>query len=106
MAQRLAERPALGFELLAGLAILFPGIREGRQADLLEPGFAVHDERADDGPWGRNPLLAVDRIRLAEIVIAALALADTVGDIRHVDQAFRVDLRMIVEQHEDVGTGA
>ena len=50
VAERLADRAALGLQLLADLAILLPGLGELLRADLLEPRLAIGDHAADDGP--------------------------------------------------------
>src|SRR5437879_3762634 len=50
VAECLAERPALGFELLADRAILLPRVGELRRTNLLEPRFAIGNHGADDGP--------------------------------------------------------
>src|SRR5262249_51301757 len=64
VAERLAERPALRLQLLAGLAVLLPGLRKLLEAGLGEPGFAPRDLGADDAPGHRHPLLPVMRDRL------------------------------------------
>ena len=45
-------------------------------------------------------------VRLAQIVVAAFGLAHAAREVGHVDDALRVDLRVVVEQHDDVGTRA
>ena len=106
VAERLTDRPARGFELLANLAILLPGVGEGRRADLVEPRFSVGDHGADDSPWQGDPLLAVGRVRFAQIVVAVFGLAHTACEVGQVDDALRIDLRVVVEEHDDVGTCA
>src|SRR5581483_11462320 len=56
----LADRPPLGFQLLAGFAESVPGLGEGRVPGFLEPGFAIGDEPAAYRPRHADPL-AVDR---------------------------------------------
>src|SRR5258705_922353 len=104
--ERLADRPAHGLELLANLAILLPGVWEGRGADLVEPRFSVGDHGADDSPWQGDKLLAVDRVRFAQIVVAVFRLAHAAREVGHVDDALRIDLRVVVEEHDDVGACA
>src|SRR5712664_4624623 len=106
VAERLTDRPALGLELLANLAILLPSVGEGRGADLVEPRFSVSDHGADDSPWLSDPLLAVSRVRFAQIVVAAFGLAHTTCEVGKVDDALRIDLWVVVEKHDDVGTCA
>src|SRR6266567_1362560 len=98
--------PAHGFELLANLAILLPSVGEGRGADLVEPRFSVGDHGAHDSPWQGDPLLAVGRVRFAQIVVAAFGLAHTTCEVGQVDDALRIYLRVVVEEHDDVGTCA
>ena len=106
VAERLTDRPALGLELLANLAILLPGVGEGRGADLVKPRFSVGDHGADDGPWHGDPLLAVRRVRFAQIVVPAFGFAHTACEVGQVNDALRIDLRVVVEEHDDVGTCA
>ena len=106
VAERLAERAALGFQLLAGVVVLLPGLRKRAVADFIEPRFAVRDLRADDRPGHGQGLLALGRVGAAQAVIALLRLANGfgyVGDVRHPG---RVDVRMVVERHDKVRTGA
>src|SRR5580704_14879998 len=104
MAERLAERAALGLELLAGLAVLLPRLRELAAviADLREPRFAIGDLQADDAPRRRDPFLAVVGDRLRRVVEAALRLAELVRHVAHVGDAFAVELRPVVERADDV----
>ena len=106
VAERLADRPALGFELLAGVAVLLPGFRKLVVADVLEPGLAVGDLGADHRPRHRDVFLAVVGVAAGELVVGALRLGDGFGDVAHVGDARRVELRMVVVQHHDVGAGA
>src|SRR5258708_23834184 len=76
VAERLTDRPAHGLELLANLAILLPGVGEGRGADLVEPRFSVGDHGADDSPWQGDPLLAVDRVRFAPSAVVVFGRAN------------------------------
>src|ERR1700730_19090496 len=74
----LAERPALGLQFLAGVAVVVPGSRKLAVlvADFLQPGFAVGDQAAADRPRHADPFAVniVDDPR--QVVIAALLLAD------------------------------
>ncbi len=101
--QGLADRVALGLELLAGGAVLVPGLGELGHADLVEPRFAIGQERADDHP--RQPQPAVLGVGLAHFVIAALLAADLLGEVAEVDDALGVEMRPVVERHDDVGPG-
>ena len=47
-----------------------------------------------------------DRVRFAQIVVAAFGLAHAVCEVGQVDDALRIDLRVVVEEHDDVGTRA
>src|SRR5882757_5971986 len=106
VAERLTDRPAHRFELLANLAILLPRVREGRGADFVEPRFSVGDHGADNCPWQGDKLLAIDRVRFAQIIVAVFGLAHAASELGQVDHALRVDLRVVVEEHDDIGTRA
>ena len=104
--ERLAERAALGLELLAGIPIGFPGVREGLVANLLEPGFAVGDLRAEHAPWNGNPFLAVVGDDRGLLVEALLRLGDLFGEVAHVGDTLGIELRPVVEAADDVGSRA
>ena len=56
---------------------------------------------------GHAQPLAADLERGPEDVVeAALSLADRLGDVADVDERVLVELRPVVEHHEDVGAGA
>src|SRR6185437_13775116 len=94
---RLAERAALGLELLAGLVIFVPGLRELAVPRFLEPRLAIGDLRAEHAPRQGDPSLAVvgDDPRL--LIVTALRLADGVCDVAHIDDALGIELRPVVE---------
>ena len=78
-----------------------------RDADLLEPRLAVGDHAADHGPRHatctscrrcRSPWRA-DSSRLR-------ALPTSSATSRHVDDAGGIEMRVVVERHDQVGTGA
>ena len=90
---------------MAGFAILFPGLRELADTDLVEPRFAVCDHGADDAIGHGNPLLAVVRVGLGEIVVTALCGTDLLAHGRYVGAAIGIELRPVVKHHDDVGAG-
>ena len=102
----LADGPSLGLQLLAGIAKGIPGLGERRVAGLLEPRLAIGDQSAADGPRHANPLVADRRNLPADVVVAALGLADLLGQVARVGQAFGVELRPVADGHDDVGAGA
>ena len=51
-------------------------------------------------------LLPTVRDHLADVVIAALRLADLLGDVADIGEALGIELRPVVERHDDVGAGA
>src|SRR5262249_36165228 len=108
MAERLAERPSLGLEFLAGLAIGLPGLGElaARIADLLQPGFPIRDLQPDDAPRNGNPFLAVVGHDFRRIVESALRLAELLREVAHVDETLPIELRPVVEQVYYVRTGS
>ena len=83
MRQRLAERMALGLQLLAGLTPLLPGFRIFFRpiVNLVPPRGAVDDLQANNRVWDGEPLFSVIGDRLRGFVIAALRLADFLGDV-------------------------
>ena len=98
----------LGLELLAGLAPFLPGFRIflRPKADFVPPRGAVGDLQADNRVRDGKPFLAVEGDRLGGFVIAALRLADLLGDVADIDDAFGIELRPVVDRADDVGTGA
>src|SRR6266436_755974 len=54
----LADGAALGLEFLAGVEQRVPGFREGIVPNLVEPRFAIGDQRAADGPRQADPFVA------------------------------------------------
>src|SRR6185437_2002339 len=103
---RLAERPALRLEFLAGLEIFVPGLRELAVPRFLEPRLAIGDLRAEHTPRQGDPFLAVVRDDPRLLVVAALRLADRIGDVAHVNHALGIELRPIVESANHVRPGA
>src|SRR5207248_58077 len=81
VAGRLAERMALRLQLLAGVAAGVPGLREGLQADLRKPGFAIGNQSAANRPGDPNPLVADSGEGSLHRIIPALLLTDVLGDI-------------------------
>jgi hypothetical protein len=55
---------------------------------------------------GRAIVLAVHRVRFAQIVVAVFGLAHAACEFGQVDDALRVDLGVVVEEHDDIGTRA
>ncbi len=106
MAERLADRPALGLQLLAGVAVGLPGLGELGDTDLLEPRLAVGDHAADHRPRHAHEHLAVTADRAGILEETALALADFLGDVAEVDHAVGVEIGLVVERHDQVGTAA
>src|SRR6185437_1570521 len=102
VAKRLADRVAVGLELLAGRLVLVPGRGEALEADLLEPGLAIGNLRAEHAPGGGDPFLAVIGDDLGLVVEAALLLADLLDEVGHIDDALGVELRPVVEAADDV----
>src|SRR5947209_2537500 len=72
VADRLANRLTLGLELLAGRAVLVPGLRKLVVADRLVPRLAIGILVAEDAPRHAEPFLAVIGDRDRFFVIAAL----------------------------------
>jgi hypothetical protein len=106
VAERLADRTAFGLQLAARVAVLLPGFGEFAVAHLLEPRFAVRDLGAYHRPRHRDVFLAVVGIAARQLVVLALRLGDRLGDVANIDEARRVELRVVVVQHHDVRAGA
>src|ERR1700730_10712376 len=108
MRQCLAERTPLGLQLFARGAPFLPGfgIFLRPVADFVPPRGAVDNLQADDRVGDGKPLLAVKGDRLGGFVIAALRLADFLGDVADIGDALSIELRPGVDRTDDVGTGA
>src|SRR5262249_58154216 len=78
----------------------------GPVAEVVPPGRRVDELQPDDGVGDGNPFPAVVGDCLRGFVIAALGIADFLGDIADVGDAVGVKLRPVVERADDVGTGA
>src|SRR5882724_1130594 len=100
----LADGAALGLEFLAGVEQRVPGFWEGIVPNLFEPRLAVSDQRASDGPRHADPFVADGGDMLGDVVVAALGLADLLGHITGIGEAFGVELRPVSERHGDVGS--
>src|SRR5262249_807580 len=102
----LAEWLALGLELLAGVAILVPGFRKFVVADRVEPRFAIGIFIAEDAPRHSEPFLAIVGDGNRFLVKAALVLAEFLGNLADVGDAFGIQLRPVVQRANDVRDGA
>ena len=102
----LADGAALGLEFLAGVEQRVPGFREGIVPNLVEPRFAIGDQRASDGPRHADPFVADSGDELGNVVIAALGLADLLGHITDIGETFGVELRPVSGQHGDVSSAS
>src|SRR6516162_5069806 len=108
MAQRLTERLSLWLQLLAGRHILFPGRREVLRviADFRPPGFAVGEQYAEDREWRSDPFGSIIGDCLCCLVITTLGLADFLRHVADISDAVAIELRPVVDRHDDVGSGA
>src|SRR5258708_2932853 len=68
VAKALAKRMTGGLQFLAGRAILIPCCRKALDADLVEPGFSIRDQRADDAIRYSEPTLPIITVVLRAIV--------------------------------------
>ncbi len=105
MTHRLAERLALGLELLAGGAVLVPGLRKLGEPDRLEPRFAIRVLVAKDAPGNAEPFLAIVANGNRLFVKAALLLADFLGNVADVGHAVGIELRPVVERANHIWAG-
>ena len=64
------------------------------------------DQPAADGPRHPDPFVADSGDELGDVVVAALGLADLLGHITGIGEAFGVELRPISDRHDDVGSGS
>ena len=99
----LAKRPALGLELLAGVEQAVPGVREGLQPNLLEPRLAIGDQPTADSERHADPAAADGSDLLGDVVIAALILANVLGHVARIGEAFRIELRPVADRYDDIG---
>src|SRR5262249_47504923 len=105
VAERLTDRMALLLESGSELSVFVERLRRLVGASLLEPRFPVGDEQPGNTPRHGEVLLAVlDRL-FGLSVEAALLLCDGFGDVGDVDDARLVEMRPVVERHDDVGAG-
>ncbi len=105
VAERLADRLALGLELLADLAILVPGLREFLDADLVEPRPPVRDGVSAATVRHGQPLSPDLGACVEDVVVAALGLSDRLRHVGDVHEGVRVELRPVPEHLDDVGAG-
>src|SRR5262249_52276019 len=106
MAERLSDRPALCLERLAGLAIARPGVGEGRETDLVEPGLAVADQDAERAPGHAKPAFRAFGQCRENVVEAALLAGDLLGQVAHVRDAFGIEMRPVVQGVDNARAGA
>src|SRR4029077_10685137 len=101
-ARRVAERVprclAIGMpgllQLLAGGAVFVPvRWKLAVETDFGKPGFAVGDEPAADAPGHADPFAPDRRDLPRDVVIAALVLADLLGDVGRIGKAVGIKLR-------------
>src|SRR5947208_6947738 len=105
VAERLADRLALGLELLADLAILVPGLWEFLDADLVEPRPPIRDGVSAATVGHGQPPSPDLGARVEDVVVAALGLPDRLRHVRDVHEGVRVELRPVPEHLDDVGAG-
>src|SRR5262249_54583089 len=98
----LTDRPAAGLQFLAGFTQGVPGIGEGIVPDLLKPRLAIGDQPAANGPRHADPFVADRGNELRDLVVAALSLANLIGYVTGIGEAFGVELRPISDRHHDV----
>src|SRR5215510_417847 len=105
VAERLTHRLALDLELLAGLPVLVPGLRELLEADVVEPRPPIGDRVTAAAVRHRQPLAVHAGAGAEHVVEAALRLADRLGDVRDVDERVGVEMRPVPQELDDVGAG-
>src|SRR5262249_2719298 len=107
MAQSLTERLALRLQPLAGIDVIFPGSGELLRAiyDCRPPGFAIGHQYTQDWARDSDPSSAVIGDGDSGLVIAAQSIADLLCDVADIGDAAAVELRPIVDRHDDVGPG-
>src|SRR5262245_34812641 len=108
MAKRLPDRPVLCLELLAGVTVFLPGLREFAIgiADFGEPRLPIGDLQADNAPGQGDPFPSVIGDRLRGFIKAALRLTNLICDVADVHKALAVKLRPVVEDADNVGARA
>src|SRR5215470_2629297 len=104
MADRLANGMPLCLQFLSCFVIGFPGLREFREPDLVEPRLAIGVHRANNGPGHRVEFLPVARDSAGVGIETSFVARYFLGDVTHVDNALGVEGRLIVENHNEVGT--
>jgi hypothetical protein len=102
VAEGLADRLALLLESRADLPVLLERLRRLAGADLREPRAPVGDQAAAGAVGEREPLLALPCRRLRVLVVAALLLGLPLAEIADVGEAVLVEVRPVVQHHDDV----
>src|SRR6516162_1950140 len=108
MTEGLAKGPTGGLELLASRAILVPSLRElaSAVADLGEPRFAIGQQSTADRPWHSDPFPAHVVDCPGDVVKTTLRPTDLFGDVTYVGDAGFIKAGPVVDDHDDIGTGA
>ena len=106
LAQGEADRGVLGLQGLAQLEEAGRVLGNGIEAGRLDLAFAIDQGIADHAQRQRDPLAVLGAVLAADVVPAAIALAQRIGQIGHVDQLGRVLLRVVEPAQHDVRTAA
>src|SRR5215471_7244387 len=95
VAERLTDRTPLLLELGPELAELVERVRKLAGAQLLEPVLAIVPRGRHRAERHRLPAPADDARLRDEVIVAAVALADLLGDVVHVGEPARVEVRPV-----------
>src|SRR5215831_6444157 len=106
MAHRLANGMSLRLQFLSCFVISLPRLREFRDPDLLEPGLAIGVHRTDDGPGHGVEFLSIARDRAGVGIVPSLLARNFLRDVAYINNALRIEGRLIVENHDEVGTAS
>ena len=104
--ERLAEGLALILEGGAELPVLVQGPGRSGRSRLGKPGLAVVDEGGGDAVGQAQPPASLAGRGLGLRVELALIALLPVAQVRHVDEAARIEVRPVVKHLDDVGARA
>ena len=106
IAQGEAGRGVLRLQRLAQLEKACGVLREFLETGRLHLADAVHEGGARGAERNADPFVAGHAVGPAHVVPAAVLGTEVVGDVGHIEQLVRVQVRVVEEPVDDVRAGA
>ena len=106
VAERVGHRRALGVHRLRELEVVRGRRREGLEAGRFHVALAVDHRAAVGTDRQADPLLAAHAVVAADVVPAAVFLAEVFGHVGQRHQLIGVQMRIVVPAENDVGPTA